>query len=69
MGLNTHSFLHTHATRLTESGAKPVDVAVRLGHANASITQDLYIYDTDKMKHETALLFARIVDKVKERQH
>ena len=63
MGLNTHSFLHTHATRLTEAGAKPVDVAVRLGHANASITQDLYTHDTDKMKHETALLVARIVDK------
>ena len=61
--LNTHSFRHTHATRLIEAGAKPVDVAARLGHANASITQDLYTHDTDKMKHETALLFARIVDK------
>ena len=33
-GLNAHSFRHTHATQLIESGATPKGVAGRLGHAN-----------------------------------
>ena len=62
-GLNPHSFRHTHATRLIEAGAKPVDVAARLGHANASITQNLYAHDTEEMMHETARIFGEIVGK------
>ena len=61
--LNSHSFRHTHATRLIEAGAKPVDVAARLGHADATITQNLYAHDTDNMKRETARIFDGIVDK------
>ena len=60
-GLNAHSFRHTHATRLIEAGAKPVDVAARLGHSDATITQNLYTHDTDEMRKETAAIFARIV--------
>lgn len=60
-GLNAHSFRHTHATRLIEAGAKPVDVAARLGHSDAAITQNLYTHDTDEMRKETAAIFARIV--------
>ena len=59
--LNAHSFRHTHATRLIEAGAKPVDVAARLGHADATITQNLYTHDTEDMQKETAAIFARIV--------
>lgn len=62
LGLNSHSFRHTHATRLIESGAKPVDVAARLGHADATITQNLYAHDTDDMQQETARIFERFVD-------
>lgn len=62
-GLNSHSFRHTHATRLIEAGAKPVDVAARLGHADATITQNLYTHDTEDMKKETARIFERLVDK------
>ena len=62
-GLNSHSFRHTHATRLIEAGAKPVDVAARLGHADATITQNLYAHDTEEMKKETARIFGRLVDK------
>ena len=62
-GMNSHSFRHTHATRLIEAGAKPIDVASRLGHSNASITLDIYTHDTDKMKRETARLFAKINSK------
>lgn len=60
-GLNAHSFRHTHATRLIEAGAKPVDVAARLGHADATITQNLYTHDTETMRQETAAIFERVV--------
>lgn len=60
VNLNFHSLRHTHATRLIEAGAKPVDVAARLGHADVSITENLYSHDTEKMARETA----ELVDKV-----
>ena len=62
-GLNAHSFRHTHATRLIEAGAKPVDVAARLGHKDAAITQNLYTHDTEEMQQETARIFGEIVGK------
>ena len=62
-GLNAHSFRHTHATQLIEAGAKPVDVAARLGHKDVAITQNLYTHDTESMQKETARLFGEIVDK------
>lgn len=62
-GLNAHSFRHTHATRLIEAGAKPVDVAARLGHKDATITQNLYTHDTEAMQKETARIFGTVVDK------
>ena len=63
MNLNTHSFRHTHATRLIEAGAKPVDVAARLGHKDAAITQNLYTHDTETTQKETARIFGEIVGK------
>lgn len=60
-GLNAHSFRHTHATKLIEAGAKPVDVAARLGHVNPTITQNLYTHDTEEMQRETIAIFSRIV--------
>ena len=62
-GLNAHSFRHTHATKLIEAGAKPVDVAARLGHVNPTITQNLYTHDTEEMQRETIAIFSRMVDK------
>lgn len=61
MGLNAHSFRHTHATRLIEAGAKPVAVASRLGHADATITQNLYAHSTDAMQRETSAIFETFV--------
>ena len=62
-GFNAHSFRHTHATQLIEAGAKPVDVAARLGHKNATITQNLYTHDTEEMQQETARIFSELVGK------
>ena len=56
-GLNSHSFRHTHATRLIEGGASPKAVAGRLGHANIAITQNLYTHNTVKMQAEAVSIF------------
>ena len=56
-GLNAHSFRHTHATQLIESGAAPKGVAGRLGHANTQITQNLYTHNTLKLQEETLAVF------------
>lgn len=60
-GLNSHSFRHTHATKLIEAGAKPIDVAARLGHANVSITQNIYAHNTEAMQRETAALTDKVL--------
>ena len=52
-GINSHSFRHTHATELIEGGARPMDVAARLGHADASMVDKVYGHDTEEMKRET----------------
>ena len=58
-GINFHSLRHTHATRLIEAGARPVDVAARLGHASVVTTEAVYTHDTAEMQAETA----RLIDK------
>ena len=59
VGLNAHSFRHTHATQLIENGATAKGVAGRLGHTNELITQNLYIHNTFKLQEETVAIFAR----------
>ena len=59
--LNAHSFRHTHATQLIESGASAKGVAGRLGHANTQITQNLYTQNTLKLQEEAANGFAQIL--------
>lgn len=55
--LNAHSFRHTHATMLIESGANAKGVAGRLGHANTQITQNLYTHNTLKLQQDTLAIF------------
>ena len=62
-GLNAHSFRHTHATMLIEGGASPKGVAGRLGHANTSITQNLYTHNTDKIQEDTLKVFVKNLTK------
>ncbi len=52
-GLNSHSFRHTHATRLAEHAAPFKDIAVRLGHASTVLAENLYTHHTDQMSLET----------------
>lgn len=62
LGINFHSLRHTHATMLIEGNAIPKDVAVRLGHKDATITQNLYTHDTEKMKQNTVAIFERLLN-------
>ncbi|MBD3878946.1 MAG: tyrosine-type recombinase/integrase [Quinella sp. 1Q5] len=58
-GLNSHSFRHKHATQLIENGASAKGVAERLGHADATITQNLYTHNTQKLQEEAVANFAK----------
>lgn len=60
-GLNFHSLRHTHATKLIENHAVAKDVAVRLGHSNAAITQNIYTHDTEEMQKNTLAIFEQIL--------
>lgn len=61
MGINSHSFRHTHATQLIESGAPAKAVAGRLGHSNVLITQNLYTHNTLKLQEIAADFFDKIL--------
>ena len=41
-GINAHLLRHTHTTVLAEIGVSAKAIAERLGHADATITQNLY---------------------------
>lgn len=58
---NFHSFRHTHATLLMESGAKIKAVQDRLGHSRISTTMDTYSHLTKKTKKETVDLFENLM--------
>ncbi len=58
---HVHDFRHTHATKLIEAGAAPVDVAARLGHSSTTITQDIYTHVTEKMQRQTADIADKIL--------
>lgn len=57
LGINAHSFRHTHTTQLIEAGASLKGVSDRLGHKSITITQDLYTHVTDKIKKDTLNAF------------
>jgi len=57
-----HSLRHTHATLLINSGASPIDVAKRLGHADASTTLSIYTHPVEGNDTNNAELFAKIIN-------
>ena len=56
-GLNARAFRHTHTTVLAEIGVPAKVIAGRLDHADATITQNLYTYNTLKLQEETRTSF------------
>ena len=63
LGLNSHSFRHTHATMLAEANVNPKEVAARLGHKKINITMELYTKATDKMLKHTSDEFEKMLSK------
>lgn len=60
-GLNAHSFRHTHATMLIEAGASLKGVSCRLGHTNYSITNTVYIHNTEQIQSATVGIFEQLL--------
>ena len=60
-GLNFNSLRYAHATKLIENEAIPKDTASRLGHTDATITQNLYTHDMEEMQRSTVEIFEKII--------
>ena len=58
---NFHMLRHTHATMLLEAGANIKDIQNRLGHANISITMDIYTSTTQNLKNDTVKKFEELI--------
>ena len=56
-----HMLRHTHATMLLEAGANIKDIQNRLGHANISITMDIYTSTTQNLKNDTVKKFEDLI--------
>ena len=52
--IRLHDLRHTHATLALQAGIHPKVVSERLGHANVSITLDIYSHLTANMQQEAA---------------
>ncbi len=59
--IRLHDLRHTHATLALQAGIHPKVVSERLGHANASITMDIYSHVTPSMQEEVAELISGLV--------
>ena len=59
---NFHSLRHTHATMLIENGASFKAVSERLGHANVSVTMEIYSHNTEYQQNEAVNIFEQLVN-------
>ena len=50
--LTLHSLRHTHASLMFEKGMSLEAISDRLGHASSSITKDVYLHTTNKLKEK-----------------
>ena len=55
-----HTLRHTFATRCIESGMKPKTLQKILGHANISMTMDLYVHVTEDEKAKEMQKFEKM---------
>lgn len=58
--ISMHTLRHTFATRCIESGMKPKTLQKILGHANISITMDLYVHVTEDEKEKEMQMFEQM---------
>ena len=60
--IRLHDLRHTWATLALRAGVHPKVVQERLGHANISITMDIYSHVMPDMQESAAGLVAALVD-------
>ena len=60
--IRLHDLRHSHASLLVNAGFQPIDVADRLGHADASITLQIYSHFYDKKRTTLAEKLNTIID-------
>lgn len=58
--ISMHTLRHTFATRCIESGMKPKTLQKILGHANISMTMDLYVHVTEDEKEKEMRQFEQM---------
>ena len=58
--ISMHTLRHTFATRCIESGMKPKTLQKILGHANISMTMDLYVHVTEEEKEKEMQQFEQM---------
>ena len=58
--ISMHTLRHTFATRCIESGMKPKTLQKILGHANISMTMDLYVHVTEDEKQKEMQKFEEL---------
>ena len=58
--IRLHDLGHTHATLALQAGIHPKVVSERLGHANISITLDVYSHAIPAMEEEAAAKIAAL---------
>ncbi|MDR1701655.1 MAG: site-specific integrase [Sporomusaceae bacterium] len=63
--LTPHSLRHTHTSLLAEAGVGLEEIMERLGHANDTITRNVYLHITKTQKKEAAQKFSQLMQKVK----
>ncbi len=56
-----HDLRHTHATIALQAGIHPKIVSERLGHANISITLDIYSHVLPHLQHEAATIIGDVI--------
>lgn len=61
--ISTHGLRHTHCSILFESGAKPKEVQVRLGHSDIKTTMNIYTHVTDEANEEVVDKMVNHMDK------
>jgi integrase len=59
--IRLHDLRHTHATLYLRAGVHPKIVSERLGHANISITMDVYSHALPTMQREAAAQVAALI--------
>lgn len=59
--IRLHDLRHTCATLMAQAGVSPKTAQERLGHANVSVTMNIYTHNTEKMNREAATLLDTLI--------